>query len=196
MNKTCIDCDIELPLVTFNRNGGEAFRPECKACEKKRRVAKQSIDPFHYVVTNLADGILGRTKYKIDSEKNKTYKERGIKCLLGDTRAEVRESLIKYFSADIKEIMSNGEKPSIDRVNPYGNYEVSNIQVVTLKENLKRSSITNKAREVEVTYPQGNVVIFESVSDASRELGIKRDTIYWGANNPGGNKKGYEFKIG
>lgn len=196
MTKECIDCKEVLPLTAFNRNGGNAkYRPECSVCEKRRRIERQTTDPFKYTVNKLADGILSRTGSKIDHPKNKIYKERGIKCLLGASRNEVVDTLIDNFSEDIKRIMDSGEKPSVDRIDPYGHYEVGNIQIITLQENLLRSNITSRARSVEVTLPQGEVMVFESVAEASRELGIKRDTIYWGADNPGGNRKGYEFKI-
>lgn len=43
--------------------------------------------------------------------------------------------------AIIEEINSSGETPSIDRINSDGNYEISNLRIISLKENL---SLTKK----------------------------------------------------
>lgn len=192
--KICIDCKRELDEEMFNKSGGK-LRPECKECEKVRREKRASANPYLTTLNKLSDNILKRTVYGIDKPKNRIYKERGIKCLLGSNRVEVREQLDSHFGNEIKALLAKGEKPSVDRIDPYLHYQVDNIQIVTLTENLKRIDKSSTQRKVTVTYPDGQTKEFPSVLVAAKELGCKRDTIYMGAERPGTNRKGLLFDI-
>lgn len=189
--KTCIDCTQNKSVSEFNKLG-KGNRPECKSCEKARRERRKAEDLFLATVNSMADGILKRTKHAIYSVKNRVYRERGIVSEIGDNRAEIRTNLIKYFGNDIKSLLHSGQKPSVDRIDSYGNYSVENIQIVSLSENLSR--IDTSDRSVEVTAEIDNTTIeFESISAAAKSLGIKRDTIYHHLNKGTRTKKGYAF---
>lgn len=174
--KRCIDCEIEKSLEYFNKlNRG--FRPECKDCEKARREARHKADPLLATVNTLADGILKRVKYGINKPKNKIYKERGIKCLIGENRAEIRESLLAHFEEDIKNLLEKGERPSVDRIDAYSHYTIENIQIISVKENASRADASSKSIPITAVLATGEKVSFISISEAAKSLEIKRDTI-------------------
>ena len=189
--KTCIDCSVTKDLSAFSKHN-IGTRPECKTCEKARRDKRRAEDLFLATVNSMADGILKRTIHAIDSPKNRIYKERGIKSEIGSSRAVVRANLIKHFADDITRILRNGEKPSVDRIDNYGNYSVENIQIVTLSENLSRVDMTHKSVKVFAEIA-GDVCEFKSISDAAKSIGVKRDTIYRHLNKGTRTKKGYAF---
>jgi len=103
--------------------------------------------------------------------------------------------LHEHFSEDIKRLLAKGEKPSVDRIDPYGHYELSNIQVISLEENLARIDLTPISKSIRVIYPDGTKKDFASISDAAKYLGCKRDTIYASLERPGVNKRGLLFEL-
>jgi hypothetical protein len=195
--KKCLHCGEVKPLTSFHKHNklSDGHRPECKDCAKKKLREKAASDPYTDFLNKTADNILKRTKYAVDKPKNKTYLERGIKCLIGQNRVEIRETLDKYFGTEIKNLLSKGEKPSVDRINPYGHYELGNIQIVSLKQNLSRVDHSSISNAVKVIFPNGNELIFDSISEASRKLNCKRDTIYAALERPGINRKGLRFEL-
>lgn len=184
-------------MASFHKHKylSDGRRPECKECSRKRLLEIKENNPFEAELRRLADGILKRTKYAVDKPKNKTYLERGIKCLLGETRVEVKEQLRKHYGDDIKRLLRKGIIPSVDRLDPYGHYELGNIQIVSLKTNLSRVDHSVKSVPIKVLYPDGNVDVFESISDAANHLKCKRDTIYASLDRPGINKRGLKFEL-
>ncbi|MDQ0154951.1 NUMOD1 domain-containing DNA-binding protein [Robertmurraya andreesenii] len=184
-------------MASFHKHNklSDGRRPECKECSKKRNQEKAANDPYTSTLNKMADNILKRTKYAINKPKNKTYLVRGIKCLLGDSRNEIREMLDKHYGCEIKKLLHRGQKPSVDRIDPYGHYELGNIQIVSLEENLSRIDHKSISKSVRVTFPDGEQKVFESISDASKELGCKRDTIYASLKRPGINRRGLIFEL-
>jgi hypothetical protein len=195
--KKCCRCGEVKTLTSFHKHSklSDGRRPECIECSKEARQRFVNDNPYLNTLNKLADNILKRTMYAIDKPKNKVYKERGIKCLLGSTRVEVRESLDKHFGQDIKSLLDSGLKPSVDRIDPFGHYEPGNIQIVTLKENLSRVDNSYKAQSIRVFYPDGTQKDFPSIIAASNELKCKRDTIYASLERPGINRKGFRFEL-
>lgn len=189
--KTCIDCKREMPLSSFSKNGGDKRRPECRECGKARKAIKRSEDPALAKAYDMAFGILKRTKYAVDNPKNKSYKRKGIVSEIGGDTISIRDWLISNFRDDIERLLDAGETPSVDRIDSDGNYAPGNIRIVPLSENTKGAVVPG--RPVTVIYPSGDSKEFPTVAKAARELGVKRDTIYSGAKNPGTNRKGFEF---
>jgi hypothetical protein len=195
--KKCCRCEQVKPLTSFHKHSklSDGRRPECIECSKEARQRFVNENPYLNTLNKLADNILKRTNYAIDKPKNKVYKERGIKCLLGNNRVEIRESLDKHFGQDIKNLLDLGLKPSVDRIDPFGHYELGNIQIVTLKENIARVDNSYKSNPIRVFYPDGTQKDFPSIIAASKELKCKRDTIYASLERPGINRKGLRFEL-
>lgn len=195
--KECLHCGEYKDIDSFHRNKGakDGRRPECKDCARKIQQERRKENPYIACLNSMADNLIKRLYTQIDRPVNKTYKERGIKSLIGKNRGEIRETLHKHYGDDIKRLLRKGEKPTLDRIDPYGHYELGNIQIITFDENRRRADTSSFSRKVIVTHPDGREEVFASVLEASKRLGCKRDTIYSGAENPGTNRKGLTFKI-
>jgi hypothetical protein len=195
--KCCSQCGEVKPLTSFYKHNrlSDGRRPECIDCSKKKRKEIEENDPYTSTLNRLADNILKRTVYALDKPKNRIYKERGIKCLLGNNRAEVRGILRKHYGYEIKRLLRKGQKPSVDRIDPYGNYELGNIRIVSLQENLSRADHSHVRQSVRVIYPNGDKKEFPSISHAAKYLGCKRDTIYASLERPGINRRGLRFEL-
>lgn len=198
MMKICKWCGEEKALNLFFRHSKlkDGRRPECKECSKNSRKQREEKRPLETAIYSMAHGIVKRTILDVDKPNNEYYKRNGIQCRLGKTAAEVNKTLTIHYRDDFKKILRKGGKPSVDRIDAKGHYELGNIQIVTFEENMRRSNKLASARSVLVTYPDGVEVYFDSITEASRKLKCKRDTIYSGAKKPGTNRKGLLFKIG
>lgn len=133
-------------------------------------------------------------RIKNPTGRNACYK--GVKCLIGTTVTEVRAYLLAHFENDIERLVAEGELPSVDRINSKGHYEEGNIRVISKRENELRglaNAVLITSKPVTVTYPNGEIKQFASVSEASRATGLKRDTIALHRANGTTSKKGYTF---
>lgn len=164
-------------------------------CSTKRSQQRAKEHPYGHVLYCLAYNILKRTTKVTDRPRNRTYIERGIKCLIGDNPQEVKQVLHNNFEQQIRDLLEKGEKPSVDRIDPFGHYELSNIQIVTLEENIKRADLSSISHSIRVFYPDGKQKDFPSISAASKYIGCKRDTIYASLERPGINRKGFRFEL-
>lgn len=152
-------------------------------------------NPLDVTMYKLASNLVKRTITDVDNSRNAYYKRNGIKCLIGNNTQGVLETLKTHYRDDVIRLLRKGEKPSVDRIDPKGHYELGNIQIVSFEENMRRSDKKAVSRAVTVTFPDNSKVTYESILRASKEIGCKRDTIYHGAKYPGTNKKGLEFEI-
>jgi hypothetical protein len=195
--KKCLHCGEVKPLASFYRHKGQSDgrRPECKECSKKKAQQRAMANPYEHALFNLSYNILKRTKKVTDRPKNKIYIERGIRCLLGENTEEIKRVLHEHFERDIKNLLEDNERPSVDRIDPYGHYELGNIQIISLHENLKRADHSHISHPLRVFYPNGEQKDFPSILAAAKYLGCKRDTIYASLDRPGINKKGLRFEL-
>jgi hypothetical protein len=195
--KTCNKCHKEKPLSDFNKQGYY-----CKDCRttymKEYRQKIKENDPLTYRLTVLAAAIMARTKHRLHKKQNKIYRERGTKCFLGDTEKQVSETLRKHFAKEIIELIEAGKTPSVDRIDPNGHYEIGNIQIVPLEENLKRAEkarLKAVRKKVKVTFPSGEFKVYPSISHASKELGTDRKSIGIWAQQGTPNRRGLLFEL-
>lgn len=176
--KMCRDCGNELPLTDFHKGCGHFGRkPWCKKCTRERELRRRELDPLHAKLTIMADGILKRTKYVHCTPFNRSYKERGIQCLIGDNLPEVRDFLKVHFGNDVLHLMESGENPSVDRIDPYGHYELTNIQIISMKENRNRADMSYRNRPITVEDAFGNIQSFKSIKEASQVTGYSYSHI-------------------
>lgn len=95
------------------------------------------------------------------------------------------------------------DKPSIDRIDDYGDYEIPNIQIITWRENKKRghdnmkNGINNK-RSIEVDMLDLNgefLKSFYSQCQASREMNVKQGHISECCSGKRFQVGGYKWRI-
>ena len=81
----------------------------------------------------------------------KSYGGKGIKCLMDIS------DLRYLWNRDNAILMS---RPSIDRINPRGNYEVKNCRFLELKDNLNRRCLTEWKEKIVLKFKLGENVRF------------------------------------
>lgn len=97
------------------------------------------------------------------------------------------EDWVKMNWKKIKDMKLKGDLPTIDRIDPKGHYDISNIQVLSFPENVsKNSALSVKATniltgEVKFFYPISKVV----------EAGFIRGKVYAALKGRQSHHKGY-----
>ena len=198
MIKICTKCGESKTLDSFHKlsSSKDGRRPDCKDCCKRQRDEKANSDVVRAKAKIMSNGIMKRVKYNIDDPKNKCYKDNKVESKIGSTSKEIEDFLYQNFYDEIKLIIDSGKTPSVDRIDSQGHYEEGNIRIIDLKINtgygvthaIKKTSKPVKAIK------DGTFHIFSSVSEASRELGIKRDTILAHMDKDTVTRAGYKFE--
>lgn len=166
---------------------------KCIVCANTHNKKYVSENKVSYFFSRSASEIRRRTDPDRCPEKSAIYTERGIKCLLGTTTKEVSSILSSMFYEEVSKMIEAGEKPSIDRVDPCGHYEVGNIRIITYKENVAGRNPSRYT--IRATKINGDVSVFESISEAANVTGSSRTTIRNQINaSPVFNKRGIKFE--
>lgn len=100
---------------------------------------------------------------RCNNEKCNAYKKyggNGIKLLM---------SLNDFWFLWTRDNANKMDRPSIDRIDPDGNYELTNCRFIELKENMKRARTSHKVVAIDC---EGNKLDFHSVKEASRFLNM------------------------
>lgn len=122
MSKVCTKCGLEKELTEFPiRSDNNKYRNECKKCCNKYNKAYYDKYPWKLIMRGI--------RQRCENPNFKQYKDyggRGIKCLI--TVEEIKQL---WF----RDKAYNMVKPSIDREDNDGNYELSNCQFIELEEN-------------------------------------------------------------
>jgi len=117
--KICKKCNIEKEYNEFSKH-----RNVCRQCRREESYASRRKKYKARPWTKTFD-----TAYKRCNAKTHNYFIRGIKFLLSEQDLKF---LWQRDSAD------KLKKPSIDRINPRGNYELDNCRMIELTANIKR----------------------------------------------------------
>lgn len=197
--KNCSKCNIGKSLGEFHRlaSSKDGRRPDCKACAKAAKEKYKKENPILYRCEQLGHGVISRTKTGVDRPSNNCYKENNIVSEIGNTGSEIAEYLYANFCEEIKCIIDEGGLPSLDRIDSKESYKEGNIRIVPFEDNYLdgvRNAVKKTSKRTRVTYPSGDTKLFKSVSEASRELKIKRDTIIRNRDNKTTTKKGLKFE--
>lgn len=192
--KKCSKCGEVKDLSAFYRlnTSKDNHRPDCKDCHNKMK--KRNKGTLEYESKRMAGNILRRLSEK-DRPRNSCYKN--IECELGDTIGELSANLIKYFEKDIQKMLNQGLKPSVDRIDSKKNYSINNIQITTVEENVSRgleNAIKQNSKPIQVLFKDGQTVVYKSISEAARNLNIKRDTIYRHLDKNTKTRTGLQFE--
>lgn len=126
----------------------KAINNTCRKCETERsyRYFKQTkeTNPCYYYAAQLwktlnqrcVNGLWANSPAVQKSPQMISYHNKGILLKL------TKDELFKFWKdneALVKEIISNGDKPTLDRINDNGHYSLDNIQILSLKHNIHKS---------------------------------------------------------
>ena len=196
--KICSKCKEEKELEEFYRlkTSRDGHRPDCKSCAKKSKKKFEEENPVRDRCNRMATGIMQRTVYDIDKPKNKIYKEHSVTSQIGNSYKGISDYLYENHYDEIKAYIDAGIIPSVDRIEPTGNYSPDNIRIIPLSENVSegaQNGVQVNSKGLRVVYPNGKEKVFPSVSEASRELKKKRDTIIFSRDRGVPTVDGYCF---
>ncbi len=116
---------VSYPWSELVRKGALA---RCPSCSRSARAAHPA-HRFAKVTWTCMNVRCGNGRYRIDNSKNRSYGS----VLIRFTRAEYYE----WCRQNVADIISK-RRPSIDRIDPDGDYSLDNIRVLELSENSKR----------------------------------------------------------
>lgn len=192
-------CNLKKPIDSFYKmsTSKDGHRPNCSNCSKQRRKEKALLYPIRNKCNQMGQGIATRTNPNDASPRNATYRKNCVISTIGNTGKEIADYLYDNFYDEIKLMLDNGENPSVDRIDPRGNYSPDNIRIITMQENslagLKNGVKVTSRSVLVINIDTGEEKVYKSVSEAARELKIKRDTIISNRDNGTVSQGGYRF---
>jgi hypothetical protein len=114
---------------------------------------------------------------RCDNPNDKGYKywgQKGIRRIYGP-REFIAWYLVEYSKR------TEWKRCHVDRISSDGNYEFGNIQLLEMSENTKKRNDLygnpSASEKIQIAYPCGKIIVFESIREASRETGLLRRTI-------------------
>ena len=161
--KICSKCKIKKSLYEFckDKSKPDGHRSDCKECYKIHRKKY----PWKFILKSI------KTRCnKPNSENYKWYGGRGIKCL-------ITEEELKFLWFRDKAYLMN--KPSIDRKENDGHYELGNCEFIEMDINLKKSHKDNPRTKTILQFDLNNNFIKEwkSQAEAGPEIGTSACNI-------------------
>lgn len=120
------DCGKEIPVLSWNLRSGHTISCGCKCSEN----LKNGLRTSHKLINHRLYGIWENMKsrcYNPNTPQFQYYGQQGI--VICD---EWKHEFLSFYNWAIKNGYS--DELSIDRINPYGNYEPSNCRWATSEE--------------------------------------------------------------
>ena len=157
---------------------------------------REKENPVKNRCNRMAKGIIKRTVTEVDVASNKCYKDNNVTSKIGDTGVEIGQYLYDNHYDEIKSFIDKGITPSVDRIDSTGDYEEGNIRIVSFRENYLdgvKQAVKKTSKPLKAVDNDGNEKIYKSVSEASRDIGVKRDTIIRNRDNGTRSRAGYMF---
>jgi hypothetical protein len=189
--------------VKFNSGFSKVFRSEEELCSYLRTDSSSLIyilktKSFPENISDIKEmssdkppvvDIVKRMWVNINSRVNFSPDYRHVKVLMSQLE------FFRWALPRIKEFCEKypNETPSIDRIDPRGNYEIENIQILSRRENLskqfddkpehrefmRRTAKEKFAKPVKIIMTDGTEKIFDSAEDADRAFGKHKGYTYW-----------------
>jgi len=154
---------------------GDKLATSCRTCQRVMRKKRQlavtgTMADFKSTRWNAMNvrAINGRY-YRSSRAPGDAYAKNGVRLEM--TRGDFC-SWCEENKEIIMEMFAKGETPSIDRISPLGNYELSNIRVVTSSENSRLA-----CKRVRATFPDGSTKDYAGQVQMARALKIAPTTI-------------------
>lgn len=196
--KKCSKCGKEKNINEFYKmnTSKDGHRPDCKNCRRNWEKSFKKNNPVRHRCSAIGQGIISRTVTDVNESSNKCYKDNGVVSKIGNTGKEISDYLFANYYDEILRLIEKGDTPSLNRIDSSKNYEEGNIEIVTLRENYLdgvSNAVKKTSKAVKVIYKDDSEKIFKSVSEASRALKIKRDTIIRNRDNKTKDRKGRLF---
>ena len=174
----------------------DGHRPDCAKCSALGRKRFAEDNPVRHRCNIMGSGVINRTINDIDKPSNKTYKDNNIVSEIGTTGKEVSDFLYSMFYDKILSLIEQGEIPSLDRIDSNKNYTEDNIRIISFRENSLdglRNAVKATSKKMIWVTPNHEIIEYSSVSEASRDIGIKRDTIISSRDRGVPTSNGYSF---
>lgn len=166
MNKYCTICRLEKVLTEFppDKRNKDKRAARCRSCKAFLELRRYKQNPWLKTLSLIKD--------RCNNSRNHAYKRyggRGINCLI--TAEELKELWFRDKAFEMK-------KPSIDRVDNNGNYELSNCRYIELSENSRRVDNSSKYKKILQFDLKGNFIReWESVISAANRNRITAISI-------------------
>lgn len=157
------------------KNAGECFdgnRSTCKECRKEEhrelRQKQKETDFIFYKCREMARDAYARVT--APSRAHKANYRRLENPFGFKSPRDMCEFLYKHFYSDIEHLLSQGKRPTVDRIDANKGYTPDNIRVIDFKENTLRG-VQSRKKSVKVTFPDGDVRVYESVTACAEDFG-------------------------
>lgn len=173
--KTCRKCQVEKHIHLFRKDKykKDGFDTICNDCYNSGRRASGCNRKQSLQYRNTPKGRAIRCWNKIQSRannkdgRNPSYSDIQLKM----TKEEFLSWAIPQYEEWAKHHPE--ETPSINRIDPYGHYELSNIQIISLKDNIIYPKRKHSAHIIQLKKKK----IIDFVLDKCRKYGIEPKSI-------------------
>lgn len=197
--RVCTTCGEYRTKENFYLGKRGRLRAKCKDCSNEKSLLlyrrKRDEKDVRFYAARMASAAIQRVSN--DHPNNNYYRKNGIKNSF-ETHDEFTDYIIKTFSHTIEQLLADGATPSLDRINPKGNYDPDNIRVIDIELNrtLGRETLadTNHKRLI-CTYPSGEKKEFKSVKEAHEVTRLDRATIRRSFMKSVKTKSGFSFEL-
>ncbi len=154
--KTCTLCLEAKPLTEFHRHAPskDGRKPRCKSCQNRAETARR-LEPDHRAVQAWHD---------LNKRVRNQPEYIGIEVLIS------KESFIAWATVAFKEWVDNnpGQTPSVDRRDPAGHYEISNLRVISWGENSRLRRTNHNVHAPDGQAWCGKCKVYKPVPDFER----------------------------
>lgn len=196
--RVCTTCEIYKESNNFYLNKRRKLRAECKECANDKamvlyRKKRDSKDPAFYAA-RMASGAIQRCNNYHEIYEH--YRRLGIEVEF-DTHEDFSSYISDNFSEEITHILNDAGTPSLDRVDPNGNYRAGNLRVIEVELNRLLGSIARVEKHsvrLVCTTPDNTSLRFKSIKEASEKTGLDRATIRRSYKLKVRTKAGYTFR--
>ena len=147
-HKFCPKCTQTLEASEFCIIAGGKLAGYCKKCSSKMAVAAQRKErqerPIqHYIRSSWSTvnqrcvgGLYSTAPSVVNNDQQLSYKKKGIEIRMSK---EEWTAMWLENTENVLAIIAAGDRPSVNRINSDGHYEIGNVEIIPLSVNMKKS---------------------------------------------------------